>query len=118
MLKLGIVSPSHRNLNGQDGQNRLTLSDLLLDTYEITQKVVKFPEPTRSSSLGKSDCGDDNDSVVVGSVENHSKDVVESRANIVLSRLAKRSIPDGVWDLEVKEVARLVGRAIGPEGLA
>ena len=92
---------------------------MLLDVYEITQKVVKFPDPTRSSSLGMSECcGGEDDLVVVGSVENHSKDVVESRAKIALSRVAKRSIPDGVWGLEVKKTARLVGKAIGPKGLA
>lgn len=45
----------------------------------MTQKVVKYPESERSSSMGMPDCGvKDDDVVVVGSVENGSKDIVGS----------------------------------------
>lgn len=70
---------------------------MIARTYEMTQNVVKLPEPARSSSTGKSGCdGGDNSVVVVGSVENDSKDTADSGAKSPLSRKAKKSISEGV----------------------
>ena len=70
---------------------------MLSHTYEMTQKPARPPEPARSSSRRMSDCGDNDDGdVVVISAEAGVNDVVESSAKSRLSRIAKRSISDGV----------------------
>jgi hypothetical protein len=62
---------------------RLTESEALSHTYEITQKPGKLPDPRRSSSTGMSGSdGNDEDVVVavvvVDSMEKNSEDVDES----------------------------------------